>query len=294
MFFGWVLLGKVRQSAKLSLMTLEDHVGDVIRKARQAARVSTEAAARAAGLGADELAALEETGILSRRPNYAGLAGLIGLHAAKLEGIAGGWLPRVPDLSGWRELRTITTSGEGLAVNCYLVWDEATREAAVFDTGWEAQPIFDLMAAEQLQLKHLFITHTHRDHIAAIEPIRERYPKVRLHSNSRHAPPDQRNRPRDFIHLGSLRITNRETPGHAEDGVTYVIGGFPEDAPHVAVVGDCIFAGSMGRGNQSAELLKQKVLEQIFSLPPNTLICPGHGPVTTIEQEKAHNPFFLT
>ncbi|MEK7676814.1 MAG: MBL fold metallo-hydrolase [Verrucomicrobiota bacterium] len=275
-------------------MTLEDHVGDIIRKARQAAGVSTESAALAAGLGAGELVALEETGSPSRRPNYAALAGLIGLHAAKLEGIADGWLPLKPDLSAWREIRTITTTGEGLAVNCYLVWDEVTREAALFDTGWDAQPIFDVIAAEQLQLKHLFITHTHQDHVAAIQPIRERFPKVRLHSNSRHAPPDQRNRPHDFIHLGSLRITNRGTPGHAEDGVTYVIGGFPEDAPHVAVVGDCVFAGSMGRGNQSAELLKQKVLEQIFSLPPGTLVCPGHGPLTTVGQEKTHNPFFLT
>ncbi|MBI4326173.1 MAG: MBL fold metallo-hydrolase [Chloroflexi bacterium] len=275
-------------------MTLEDHVGDIIRKARQAAGVSTEAAALAAGLDAGELVALEQSGIPSRRPNYGALAGLIGLHAAKLEGIANGWLPPEPDLSLWRELRMITTTGEGMAVNCYLVWDEVTREAALFDTGWDAQPIFDLIATEQLQLKHLFITHTHRDHIAAMEPIRERYPKVRLHSNSRHAPPDQRNRSRDFIHLGSLRITNRETPGHAEDGVTYVIGGFPEDAPYMAVVGDCIFAGSMGRGNQSAELLKEKVLEQIFSLPPDTLVCPGHGPLTTVGQEKGHNPFFLT
>ena len=60
---------------------------------------------------------------------YAALAGLIGLHAAKLEGIADGWLPLKPDLSAWREIRTITTTGEGLAANCYLVWDEVTRAA---------------------------------------------------------------------------------------------------------------------------------------------------------------------
>ena len=103
---------------------------------------------------------------------------------------------------------------------------------------------------------------------------------------------DQRNRPNDFIHLGSLRITHRETPGHAEDGVTYVVGTWPEDAPHVAIVGDAIFAASMGRGNQSWDLARQKVREQILSLPPETLICPGHGPLTTVAEEKEHNPFF--
>jgi glyoxylase-like metal-dependent hydrolase (beta-lactamase superfamily II) len=58
------------------------------------------------------------------------------------------------------------------------------------------------------------------------------------------------------------------------------------------VVGDTIFAGSMGRGNQSWELAKQAVKEQILSLPSDTLLCPGHGPLTTVAEEKAHNPFF--
>ena len=122
--------------------------------------------------------------------------------------------------------------------------------------------------------------------------IREKYPKLHLHTNSKTAPPQNRNRPNDFTHLGSLRITNRDTPGHAEEGVTYIIGGWPEDAPHVAIVGDAIFAGSMGRGKQSWDLARQKVREQIFSLPSETLLCPGHGPLTTVAEEKANNPFF--
>ena len=113
-----------------------------------------------------------------------------------------------------------------------------------------------------------------------------------MHSSSKNAPVDQRNRPNDFIHLGSLRITHRDTPGHAEDGVTYIVGTWPEDAPHVAIVGDAIFAGSIGRGNQSWDVAKQKVREQILTLPPETLICPGHGPLTTVAEEKEHNPFF--
>ena len=71
-------------------------------------------------------------------------------------------------------------------------------------------------------------------------------------------------RPREIVHLGGLRVTYRETPGHAEDGVTYIIGNWQEDAPHVAIVGDAIFAGSIGRGNQSWDLARQKVREQIF------------------------------
>ncbi len=273
-------------------MNLEDHLGDIIGKARTSANVSVEDAAAAAGLSVDEFSALEETGKLATRPNFQALAGKLGLHAAKLEGIANGWLPQKRDLSLWRELRQITTAGTGFKVNCYLIWDEVTLEAALFDTGFEAPPIFDLIGENKLELKHLFITHTHADHVAALEPIRSQFPKARLHSSAKNAPVDQRNRANDFIHLGSLRITNRDTPGHAEDGVTYVIGNWPDDAPSVAIVGDAIFAGSMGGAKQLADLAKQKIRDQIFSLPPETLICPGHGPVTTVGEEKANNPFF--
>jgi len=74
--------------------------------------------------------------------------------------------------------------------------------------------------------------------------------------------------------------------------VTYVVGNWQEDAPHVAVVGDAIFAGSMGNGNDSWELARRKVKEQILSLPAETLLCPGHGPLTTVAEEQKHNPFF--
>jgi glyoxylase-like metal-dependent hydrolase (beta-lactamase superfamily II) len=272
-------------------MTLEDHLGDIIRKARTAANVSVESAAQTAGISTAALKDLEESGKVSGSINFSALGKLIQLDGAKLEGIAKGWLPQPVDLGNWRELRTVTTTQE-YSVNAYLVWDEVTREAAIFDTGWDATPLLALVSENQLQLKHLFLTHTHDDHIAGLKQIRDAYPKVKLHSNAKGAPPDQRIRLNDFIHLGSLRITNRETPGHAEDGVTYIVGNFPEDAPNVAVVGDCIFAGSMGRGFQSTDLLKQKVREQILTLPGPTLICPGHGPLTTIEQEKANNPFF--
>ena len=190
-----------------------------------------------------------------------------------------------------REVRQITTS-QRLVVNCYLVWDEVTREAALFDTGWEGAPIFEIVEQEKLDLRHLFITHTHEDHISALGEVRRKFPRIKLHSSSKNAPVDQRNRPNDFIHLGSLRITNRATPGHADDGVTYVIGNFPEDAPNVAIVGDCIFAGSIGTGFVSTDQLKESIRNQIFTLPDDTLICPGHGPLTTVGTEKRHNPFF--
>ena len=224
-------------------MQLEDHVGDIIRKARQAVDGSKEEAAKAAGLSVVELEQLEENGTVSKKADFIALGRLIQLNGEKLERVAEGWLPENIETATWREVLMITTTRRFI-VNCFLVWDEVTREAALFDT------------------------------------------------SAKSAPPEQRNRANDFIHLGNLRITNRETPGHAEDGVTYVIGNFPEDAPNVAIVGDCIFAGSIGRGFISTDLLKEKILEQIFSLPDDTLVCPGHGPFTTVGLEKENNPFF--
>src|SRR5216683_2066743 len=106
----------------------------------------------------------------------------------QLQSVAEGWLPSEKDLHKWPEFRPLATAAEGITVNCYLVWDEISREAALFDTGWEAQPILDVLSENQLQLRHLFITHTHQDHVAALGAVRQQFPKARLHSNAKNAP----------------------------------------------------------------------------------------------------------
>jgi hydroxyacylglutathione hydrolase len=273
-------------------MNLEDHLGDIIRKARMMSNTSAAVAAQAAGLTEEELSALEDSGKVSKGPNFAALAGAIGLNPARLERIASGWLPGTKKLSQWRELQMLTTAGDGMTVNCYLVWDADTREAALFDTGFDAQPIQETIAAHKLQLRHVFITHSHPDHIAALSPIRAAFPTAKVHSSSKNAPREQRNKTGEHVPLGRLRITHRETPGHAEDGVTYIVGDWPDNAPQVAIVGDAIFAGSMGGGNNAWELARSKVREEILTLPAETLICAGHGPLTTVAEETANNPFF--
>lgn len=273
-------------------MSLEDHVGDVLRKAREMAGVSTAMAAQALGLTESELQQLEAAGTCGRALDFTRVGRLLALDGTRLARLAAGWHPAVPDLSQWRQLRQLTSGNGGFAVHAYLVWDEATRDAALFDTGYDAGAVFQLIQAEGLELRHIFITHSHADHVAALGEIRERFPRAQLHTSAPDALPQHRNRPQDCIHVGNLRVTHRATPGHAADGVTYIVGNWPEDAPFVALVGDAIFAGSMGRAGQQGELAKSKVREQILSLPPDTLLCPGHGALTTVAEEKAHNPFF--
>src|SRR5690242_9404297 len=118
-------------------MNLEDHFGDIIRKARGMANVPTGAAARAAGITEAELAALQDSGKPPSSIKLGALAEATGLDATKLESIAKGWLPVKPDLSRWPGFRMFTSAGDDLTVNCYLVWDDVTREAALFDTGFD-------------------------------------------------------------------------------------------------------------------------------------------------------------
>lgn len=249
-------------------------------------------AARAAGGSEAEHSALESSGTFAKRPNFAALAKAIGLSPAKLEGIANGWLPAQPDLNRWQRFQVFTTEGDGMTVNAYLIWDASTRQAAVFDTGFTARGILATVARERLQLQHIFITHSHQDHIEALGELRAAQPQAKVHGNSRHAPAEQRLKAGESFQIGGLVVTFRETPGHAADGVTYLIQGWPGNAPGVAIVGDTIFAGSVGRGNDGWDLARTKVREHILSLPAATLLGPGHGPLTTVAEEAEHNPFF--
>ncbi|MFM1944540.1 MAG: Zn-dependent hydrolase, glyoxylase family [Verrucomicrobiota bacterium] len=272
-------------------MQLEDHVGDVLAKARKGLGLEVGELARLAGRSEGDYAGVEDSGDVSGL-DLAPLAQRLGLDGGKLSRVAGGWVPAVPDLGVWRELRVVTTE-RGMSVNAYLIWDEVTREAALFDTGWDAEPLVALIGENDLELRHIFITHSHGDHVAALAEVRAKYPKARLHSSSPDVAVHERNRANDFIHLGSLRITNRATPGHTADGVTYVVGTWPEDAPNVAIVGDALFAGSMGGAGAQLGQARESVVGQIFTLPADTLVCPGHGPLTTVGEERSNNPFFV-
>src|SRR5207253_11036900 len=94
---------------------------------------------------------------------------------------------------------------------------------------------------------------------------------------------------RKQFRLGNLEIESRLTWGHSPGGMTYVVTGL---ARPIAIVRESLFAGSMGGGNVSYRDALQNNLEKILTLGDETIICPGHGPMTTVGEEKEHNPFF--
>jgi hydroxyacylglutathione hydrolase len=89
--------------------------------------------------------------------------------------------------------------------------------------------------------------------------------------------------------MGRLKLKALHTHGHSVGGLSYVISGLP--CP-VAIVGDAIFAGSMGGGMVSYQDALRTNRDKIMTLPDETVLCPGHGPITTVKEEKEHNPFF--
>jgi len=272
-------------------MSLEDHIGDVCRKARLQTETPIAEAASMAGLTEAQLKEWETEGKIQATVNVPALAERLGLDAAKAVRVAKGWEPQGVDISRWSELRVVTTA-EGFEVNSFMAWDVGTRVAAIFDTGWFADDLFRIAEENELKVQHLFITHMHGDHVAAIGEVRKQWPEIELHSNNSGAPERSRVVPGEAVAVGGLSVTARLTPGHAEDGVTFVIEGWPDNAPSVAVVGDAIFAGSMGKDFNTPELARAKVRDEILTLPGDTLICPGHGPLTTVAEEQSNNPFF--
>jgi glyoxylase-like metal-dependent hydrolase (beta-lactamase superfamily II) len=96
-------------------------------------------------------------------------------------------------------------------------------------------------------------------------------------------------KPGKFFALGNLQIEARRTSGHARGGITYFVTGLPKP---VAIAGDAIFCCSMGGGMVSYEEALRTNRENIFSLPDDTILCPGHGPLTTVGEQKRHNPFY--
>lgn len=273
-------------------MQLEDHIGDIIHKARAIRGLSATETGAIAGLTEPEFAAFEESGRVPKQFNLAAVATALGLDKAKLERIAAGWVPQVQNLARWHKLELISSTAGSNTVNCYLIWDESTAEAVLFDTGWDVQPVYDVLKLHQLKLKHIFITHMHADHIAALEQVQRAFPRAQVHPGLAPVGTEPLAKPSTPIELGQLLINMRPTPGHAKEAVSYIIENWPYNAPPVAIVGDAIFAGSIGWGFYSWTLSRRAVAEQILSLPDDTLICPGHGPLTTVGEEKAHNPFF--
>lgn len=215
----------------------------------------------------------------------------LGLCPKKLVDMAHNkWQPYVNLPHGITMLNTAFSESKSdiFTVNSYLIW--SGKLAVAFDTGTLAGPLLAEIKRNGLKLQSIFITHTHRDHIAALEEIRAACPECILYCPKGELLPDSvpllgGTR----LHCERLLIEARNTPGHSPGALSYVV---TVGEKKLAIVGDALFSLSIGKANISYQKALESVRSQILNLPDTTILCPGHGPVTTVASEKTHNPFF--
>ena len=196
-----------------------------------------------------------------------------------------------------------------LQCNCSVVGDETTHEAMVIDPGDDIEQVLNLIRKHNLQVKQIVITHAHIDHVGGAMKLRKATgapillnqndyallkmldvqaawvgmaapEKVEIDSSLNHA---------ETIKAGSLEAQVLHTPGHTEGSVCLY---FP--AENKLIAGDTLFAGSIGRtdlpGGSYDKILKS-LHDRVLALPDETVVVPGHGPLTTIGDERESNPF---
>jgi len=197
-----------------------------------------------------------------------------------------------------------------LEVNCYILGDEETKEAVVIDPGGDEEEILEALKYAELNLKYIIDTHGHFDHVDANQPLKEATgAKIAIHeadaqmlsqpsadamfftgNRVRLSQADLLLKEDDLLSFGTYRLKVLHTPGHTPGGISLVLEG------HTYVyVGDLLFAGSIGRTDfpgGSFDDLIQAVRTKIFPLGDQYSVYPGHGPVTTVGQERKYNPFF--
>lgn len=196
-----------------------------------------------------------------------------------------------------------------LQCNCSIIGDEASREAMVFDPGDDIAEILAMVQKHGLTVKQIVITHAHIDHVGGAMKLKKQTgAPILLNQNdtallkmldvqakwlgmqtSEKVQIDQSVADGDSLKLGSLAGTVIHTPGHTEGSVCVY---FPTDQKLIA--GDTLFAGSIGRTDLpggSYDKIISSLHDRVLALPDDTLVIPGHGPVTTIGEERESNPF---
>lgn len=193
------------------------------------------------------------------------------------------------------------------ATNCYLVGAASNKEGMIIDPGAEAHRILKKVDELKLEVNLIVLTHAHFDHFGAVKEIKEAIgAQVAIHADDaaslliKHplmeqyglsfqlpSPPDRLLKDGDILDIGSLHLLVLHTPGHTPGGICLSGEG-------IVFSGDTLFNLGIGRtdmpGGSSTQLI-DSIHSQLMVLPENTIVYPGHGPSTTIGNERRMNPF---
>ena len=209
-------------------------------------------------------------------------------------------------------MRVRTFTGGGFGENAYLAVCETTAACVAIDPGAAAPDLVAAIAADGLELEAILLTHAHLDHIEGVSTVRAAHPDVPiwlhpddlglyrgvqrqaamfgLRAEAQPEPTHELVPGRDVV-FGDCRFEVRFAPGHAPGHVIFV-----SEPDGLAVVGDVVFQGSIGRTDLPGgdfRTLMTSIRDQVLTLPDDTILHPGHGPATTVGFERVGNPFLV-
>ena len=195
--------------------------------------------------------------------------------------------------------------------NTYIAWRSERRDALVVDPGLDPDAILAFLEERELDVAAILGTHGHADHIAGNEALKGRYPRAPLIIGAGDAPmlsdadlnlsarfgmpmvsppADRLVQEGDVLEFAGIRLEVLEIPGHSPGHVVFLL----RDAPILVFGGDVLFRGGVGRCDfpgGSMALLEAGIREKLYTLADDTVVYPGHGPVTKVGHEKRTNPF---
>jgi hydroxyacylglutathione hydrolase len=278
----------------MARIPIEDDFNDVINKAQRGLKIPDEQLAVEAGISLEELVAVKRGAPVVETIRR--VARPLRLSPRALETLAlKAWYPEQPVFPhGFAMFNTYFPHAKislDIRVNSYLVWDGRTRTAAAFDTGANCSRMMEFIKTEKLVMLYVFLTHTHDDHIADLDRL-ACFSKATVWASEREPAPfhgSLRFKENATFNMGGVAIKALLTSGHSPGQTTYFVTGLSWP---LAIVGDSLFAGSMGGSEDRYLEQYDNNLTKIFTLPRDTVLAPGHGPLTTVAQELKHNPFF--
>jgi glyoxylase-like metal-dependent hydrolase (beta-lactamase superfamily II) len=192
-----------------------------------------------------------------------------------------------------------------IETNCYIVWDEKSMEGIVFDPGAEADVLYDIINSEQIIVKYILLTHTHYDHtggVKALYDILKEKPIIGVHPKEYEAMmKDDRQVVADKsfevqlylesipVEIATMRFDLIIVPGHTVASVCFYC-----EEEHILIAGDTLFYHTIGTNRTydgpSMDLV-HNITDLLLNLPDETRVFPGHGPSTTILEERTKNPY---